>query len=231
MMVTGGLNDRRVGFWDPAKWVAKLRAYKTDDRLLLLQLDMAGGHLSAASSGSGLAAAAAKYAFLLATLPTCGGPSEGSAIGGAHSGGVQRLLLLVLAVVMLAAAAGGVASVLWHNRRLLLGAEGVARPARGAAAPLQLEAQALLPSSIGELSRSRSGSCASPSGGGSARPPPLVLNSSGGSGNAATPRLSSGAMRLNTPRTGAPSGGGGGGGRHTAHTALERRSSAGGMEF
>jgi oligopeptidase B len=42
--VRGGLNDPRVGFWEPAKWVAKLRATKTDDHLLVLKTDMGAGH-------------------------------------------------------------------------------------------------------------------------------------------------------------------------------------------
>ncbi len=44
MLVTGGLNDPRVQYWEPAKWVAKLRATKTDDRLLLLKMEMGAGH-------------------------------------------------------------------------------------------------------------------------------------------------------------------------------------------
>jgi oligopeptidase B len=44
LFVTAGLNDPRVAFWEPAKWVAKLRATKTDDRLLLLKTEMGAGH-------------------------------------------------------------------------------------------------------------------------------------------------------------------------------------------
>jgi oligopeptidase B len=44
MLVTGGLNDPRVQYWEPAKWVAKLRATKRDDRLLLLKTEMGAGH-------------------------------------------------------------------------------------------------------------------------------------------------------------------------------------------
>ena len=44
MLVRAGLNDPRVGFWEPAKWVAKLRAMKTDDRPLLLKTDLGAGH-------------------------------------------------------------------------------------------------------------------------------------------------------------------------------------------
>jgi oligopeptidase B len=44
LLVRGGLNDPRVGFWEPAKWTAKLRATKTDDNTLLLKTDMGAGH-------------------------------------------------------------------------------------------------------------------------------------------------------------------------------------------
>ncbi len=44
LFVTAGLNDPRVAYWEPAKWVAKLRANKTDDRLLVLKTEMGAGH-------------------------------------------------------------------------------------------------------------------------------------------------------------------------------------------
>jgi oligopeptidase B len=44
LLVRGGLNDPRVGFWEPAKWVAKLRATKTDDNTVVLKTDMGAGH-------------------------------------------------------------------------------------------------------------------------------------------------------------------------------------------
>ncbi len=44
MLVTAGLNDSRVSYWEPAKWVAKLRATKTDDRLIVLKTEMGAGH-------------------------------------------------------------------------------------------------------------------------------------------------------------------------------------------
>ena len=44
LLVTAGLNDPRVGFWEPAKWVAKLRATKTDNRVLALRTELGAGH-------------------------------------------------------------------------------------------------------------------------------------------------------------------------------------------
>jgi oligopeptidase B len=44
ILATAGLNDPRVGYHEPAKWVAKLRALKSDDRMLLLKTEMGSGH-------------------------------------------------------------------------------------------------------------------------------------------------------------------------------------------
>ncbi len=44
LLVTAGLNDPRVSYWEPAKWVAKLRAVKTNDRTLVLKTEMGAGH-------------------------------------------------------------------------------------------------------------------------------------------------------------------------------------------
>ena len=46
MMVTGGLNDPRVTYWEPAKWTAKMRAMKTDDNLLIMRMNMGAGHFA-----------------------------------------------------------------------------------------------------------------------------------------------------------------------------------------
>jgi len=46
MMVTGGLNDPRVTYWEPAKWTAKMRATKTDDNLLVMRINMGAGHFA-----------------------------------------------------------------------------------------------------------------------------------------------------------------------------------------
>ena len=44
LLVTTGLHDSQVQYWEPAKWVAKLRDYKTDDNMLVLKTDMSAGH-------------------------------------------------------------------------------------------------------------------------------------------------------------------------------------------
>ena len=44
MLVTGGLNDPRVSYWEPAKWVAKLRSLKLGDTPVLLKTQMGSGH-------------------------------------------------------------------------------------------------------------------------------------------------------------------------------------------
>jgi len=45
ILVTAGLNDPRVSYWEPAKWVAKLRITKTDQNPLLLKTEMGAGHM------------------------------------------------------------------------------------------------------------------------------------------------------------------------------------------
>ncbi len=65
MLVTGGLNDPRVSYWEPAKWVAKLRKLKTDDNLLLLKTKMGEGHSGASGRYDYLRDIAFEYAFIL----------------------------------------------------------------------------------------------------------------------------------------------------------------------
>ncbi|MDP5156957.1 MAG: S9 family peptidase [Flaviramulus sp.] len=65
MLITTGLHDSQVQYWEPAKWVAKLRELKTDTNILLLQTDMDSGHGGASGRFESLKEVALEYAFLL----------------------------------------------------------------------------------------------------------------------------------------------------------------------
>ncbi len=65
MLVTTGLHDSQVQYWEPAKWVAKLRELKTDTNTLLLHTDMDSGHGGASGRFESLKEVALEYAFLL----------------------------------------------------------------------------------------------------------------------------------------------------------------------
>ena len=68
MLVTAGLNDPRVTYWEPAKWVAKLRELKTDANELLLKTNMGAGHGGKSGRFEGLRETAEEFAFILAQL-------------------------------------------------------------------------------------------------------------------------------------------------------------------
>jgi oligopeptidase B len=68
MLVTAGLNDPRVSYWEPAKWTAKLRALKTDNNRLLLKTNMGSGHFGPSGRYEGLKETAFDYAFLLTAI-------------------------------------------------------------------------------------------------------------------------------------------------------------------
>jgi oligopeptidase B len=68
MLVTAGLNDPRVAYWEPAKWTAKLRVMKTDSNRLLLRTNMGAGHGGASGRYELLRETAFKYAFILDVL-------------------------------------------------------------------------------------------------------------------------------------------------------------------
>ncbi|MGC6331690.1 S9 family peptidase [Rhizorhabdus sp. FW153] len=74
MLITGGLNDPRVTYWEPAKWAARLRATKTDDNLLLLKINMGAGHGGKSGRYDSLREDAEAYAFVLTQV---GGPQVG----------------------------------------------------------------------------------------------------------------------------------------------------------
>ena len=65
LFISGGLNDPRVTYWEPAKWAAKLRATKTDANVLLLKTNMGAGHGGKSGRFDSLREAAEEHAFVL----------------------------------------------------------------------------------------------------------------------------------------------------------------------
>ena len=68
ILVTTGLHDSQVQYWEPAKWVAKLRAYKTDQNVLLLRTNMETGHSGATGRFAQHKETAMEYTFLVSQL-------------------------------------------------------------------------------------------------------------------------------------------------------------------
>jgi oligopeptidase B len=66
--VTTSLDDSQVQYYEPAKWVAKLRATKTDPNPLLFRINMAGGHGGKSGRFESLKDTAREYAFILNLL-------------------------------------------------------------------------------------------------------------------------------------------------------------------
>ncbi|RMH22690.1 MAG: S9 family peptidase [Acidobacteria bacterium] len=72
MLITTGLNDSRVQYWEPAKWTAKLRATKTDRNRLLLKTNMGAGHGGASGRYDAFREQAFVYAFILDSVGITG---------------------------------------------------------------------------------------------------------------------------------------------------------------
>ena len=68
LLITAGLHDPRVAYWEPAKWAAKLRATKKGDSVVLLKTDMTSGHFSASDRYKYLKERAFEYAWLINQL-------------------------------------------------------------------------------------------------------------------------------------------------------------------
>jgi oligopeptidase B len=65
ILVTSGLHDSQVQYWEPTKWVAKLRKMKTGENLLLLRTEMEAGHGGASGRFQKLKERAEEFAFVL----------------------------------------------------------------------------------------------------------------------------------------------------------------------
>jgi oligopeptidase B len=68
MLISGGLNDPRVTYWEPAKWAARLRAMRTDHNLQLLKINMGAGHGGQSGRWTALRETAEEYAFILTQM-------------------------------------------------------------------------------------------------------------------------------------------------------------------
>ena len=76
LLITAGLNDPRVTYWEPAKWTAKLRATATGDNIILLKTNMGAGHGGKSGRFSALQETAEEYAFILDQFGLAGGPAR-----------------------------------------------------------------------------------------------------------------------------------------------------------
>ena len=64
MLITSGYWDSQVQYWEPAKWIAKLRDLKTDDNLLIMDCNMETGHGGASGRFERIKEVALEYAFM-----------------------------------------------------------------------------------------------------------------------------------------------------------------------
>jgi oligopeptidase B len=80
LLVTAGIHDPRVSYWEPAKWVARLRTAKLDGRPLLLKTNLGAGHFGASGRYDHLRETAFEAAFLVGALESwsCRTPAENS---------------------------------------------------------------------------------------------------------------------------------------------------------
>jgi oligopeptidase B len=75
ILATTSVNDSQVMYWEPAKWVAKLRAMKTDSNPLYFKINLAGGHGGSSGRYERLKETAFKYAFILDAVGLAQGPA------------------------------------------------------------------------------------------------------------------------------------------------------------
>jgi oligopeptidase B len=65
LLVTGGLNDPRVAYWEPAKWIARIRERQTGDGIVLLKTELGAGHGGPSGRYDSIREMALEYAFLI----------------------------------------------------------------------------------------------------------------------------------------------------------------------
>lgn len=82
LLVIAGLNDPRVSYWEPAKWVAKQRRLKHQNRILLLKTNMGAGHGGDSGRFDRLKEVAMEYAFAIDTLHANSGPESTKPLSG-----------------------------------------------------------------------------------------------------------------------------------------------------
>jgi len=68
LLITGGLTDPRVTYWEPAKWAARLRNHQTGDAPILLKINMEAGHQGESGRYDSLKEAAMEYAFAVTAV-------------------------------------------------------------------------------------------------------------------------------------------------------------------
>ncbi|MEM7570450.1 MAG: prolyl oligopeptidase family serine peptidase, partial [Pseudomonadota bacterium] len=68
ILVTGGLSDPRVTYWEPAKWTAKLRDHSQSNAPIIMKMNMGAGHQGKSGRYESLEETAEEYAFLLAAF-------------------------------------------------------------------------------------------------------------------------------------------------------------------
>jgi len=78
LLVLAGLHDSQVQYWEPAKWVAKLRTHRTDSNRLLLKTEMEAGHGGPSGRYRQYRETALIYAFMLDLVGTTDGRTHGS---------------------------------------------------------------------------------------------------------------------------------------------------------
>ena len=79
VLATAGLRDDRVSYWEPAKWVAKLRECSSSGQPVLFRVNMTAGHQSSSGASDALAQMALFWAFAQASVGRAGRPARGPA--------------------------------------------------------------------------------------------------------------------------------------------------------